>query len=197
MFGHHHSRGPRACHGPHDHGSGERHGRHARHGGFGEEGGRGRFGGGRSRVFDQGDLRLVLLALIAEKPSHGYELIKAVEEKLGGAYTPSPGVVYPTLTLLEEMGYASVQPVEGGRKLYAATPEGRAWLDTNRATVEAIFGRMAETRGRAGVSPQIVRAMENLRLALKLKLGGGELTEEQLRTITSAIDATAVEVERA
>lgn len=197
MFGHHHSHGPRACHGPHEHGWRGRHGAHSRHGRFGEEGGRGSFGGGRSRVFDQGDLRLVLLQLITEKPSHGYELIKAVEEKLGGAYTPSPGVVYPTLTLLEEMGYATVQPAEGGRKLYAATDEGRAYLDTNRATVEAIFGRMAETRGRAGVSPQVIRAMENLRLALKLKLGAGELTEEQLRSITSAIDATAVEVERA
>lgn len=197
MFGHHPHHGPRACHGPHEHGWRGRHGAHGRHGRFGEEGGRGSFGGGRSRVFDQGDLRLVLLQLITEKPSHGYELIKAVEEKLGGAYTPSPGVVYPTLTLLEEMGYATVQPADGGRKLYAATDEGRAYLDTNRATVEAIFGRMAETRGRAGVSPQVIRAMENLRLALKLKLGSGELTEEQLRAITSAIDATAVEVERA
>ena len=188
MFGHHHMRGPRACHMHGEHWR-ARHGHH--HRGFERE------GRGRRRMFDQGDLRLVLLQLISEKPSHGYELIKAVEEKLGGAYAPSPGVVYPTLTLLEEMGYATVQPEEGGRKLYAVTAEGRAYLDTNRATVEAIFGRMAETRSRSGVSPQVLRAMENLRLALKLKLASGELTDAQLRAITEALDATAVEVERA
>src|ERR1700684_3168633 len=83
---------------------------------------RGRHGFGRhgrpDRVFEQGDLRLVLLKLIADKPRHGYELIKAVEEAVGGAYAPSPGVVYPTLTLLEDMGYATVQAeAEGGKKL--------------------------------------------------------------------------------
>ena len=107
---------------------------HARHGfGWAEHGHRGLRGPSRhgrsDRVFEQGDLRLVLLKLIADKPRHGYELIKAVEEAVGGAYAPSPGVVYPTLTLLEDMGYAKVQAEgDGGKKLYTVTSEGEALL---------------------------------------------------------------------
>ena len=82
--------------------------------------------GRRGRVFDQGDLRLVMLALIAEQPRHGYDIIKALEEMTGGEYSPSPGVVYPTLTLLLEQGLAETSDAEGGKKLYAATEAGRA-----------------------------------------------------------------------
>ena len=89
--------------------------------GFGRHGG----GGMRGRFFDSGELRLVMLALIAEKPRHGYDLIKDIEERLAGAYAPSPGVVYPTLTMLEDMGLAVVSPEANGRKLYALTEEGR------------------------------------------------------------------------
>ena len=105
----------------------EEHARHSRHGfGFGEHGprGLGRHGRGerRERVFEQGDLCLLLLKLVSEKPRHGYDLIKAIEDAVGGAYSPSPGVVYPTLTLLEDLGYAKVEEAEGGKKLYAITP---------------------------------------------------------------------------
>ena len=116
--------------GHHDHAA---HGRHA----FGWEG-RGLHGmrhGRRERserVFEQGDLRLLLLKLISEKPRHGYELIKAVEDGVGGAYSPSPGVVYPTLTLLEDLGYAKVAEAEGGKKLFTVTPAGEAFLRPNR-----------------------------------------------------------------
>src|SRR5712691_1530926 len=126
------------------------HGRHHpcrfAHGQFGFRGfhgGRRRSrGGGRrhGRVFDHGDLRFVILQLIAESPRHGYEIIKAIEDKLGGAYSPSPGVVYPTLTLLEELGYATLSASEGSKKLYSITQEGVAYLDSNRETVAAIFG---------------------------------------------------------
>ena len=105
--------------------------RHARDGfGLGRHFGRrhhhfgGKFGGRMGRFFDHGDLRFVVLKLIAEKPRYGYEVIKEIEERLGGAYSPSPGVVYPTLTLLEELGYATVSSAEGNKKLYAITPEG-------------------------------------------------------------------------
>src|ERR687883_295107 len=77
--------------------------------------GGGRFGLGR--FFAHGDLRLVILHLIAEKPRHGYEIIKAIEERVAGAYSPSPGVIYPGLTLLEELGYVTVS-TEGGKKLH-------------------------------------------------------------------------------
>ncbi len=101
-------------------------------------------------MFEQGDLRFVVLKLISEKPSHGYEIIKAIEDRLGGAYAPSPGVIYPTLTLLEEMGAIRVQETDGPRKLYAITPEGEELLRQNQATVDAIFGRMADVNARHG-----------------------------------------------
>src|SRR5712672_3287371 len=77
-----------------------------------------RQGGGLGRFFAQGDLRLVILHLIAEKPRHGYEIIKAIEEQVAGAYSPSPGVIYPTLTLLEELGYVTVSTGDGAKKLH-------------------------------------------------------------------------------
>jgi len=153
--------------------------------------------GGRSRVFDQGELRVVLLGLIAEKPRHGYELIKEIEDRLGGAYSPSPGVIYPTLTLLEELGHARVTE-EGGKKLYGITPEGEAALAANKAAVDALFARMTEIRTArgGGPAPQIVRAMENLRLALNMRLSRGPLTDTQINAVTQALDAAAQTVER-
>jgi DNA-binding PadR family transcriptional regulator len=155
-------------------------------------------GGRRGRVFDHGDLRLVILQLVAEKPRHGYELIKAIEEKLSGAYSPSPGVVYPTLTMLEELGHATVASSEGGKKLYTITEEGQAFLAANKAAVDAVFARIAETGAAhgGGQSPQIIRAIENFKLALRLRLSRGKLTDEQIRTIVAAIDHAAGEVER-
>jgi len=155
-------------------------------------------GGRRGRVFDHGDLRLVILQLIAEKPRHGYELIKAIEEKLSGAYTPSPGVVYPTLTMLEELGHTTVANSEGGKKLYTITEEGQTFLAANKAAVDAVFSRIAETSAAhgSGQSPQIIRAIENFKLALRLRLSRGALSEEQVRAIVAAIDHAAGEVER-
>ena len=99
-------------------------------------------GGRMRRVFDQGDLRYVLLRLIAESPRHGYELIKAIEEKFGGTYSPSPGVIYPTLTFLEELGYIRPETAEGPRKQFVITPEGTAFLTANQAVVDQIFARV-------------------------------------------------------
>ncbi len=160
---------------------------------FGERGGR---GGGR--FFDQGGLRLVVLKLIAEKPRHGYELIKALEEASGGAYSPSPGVIYPTLTLLEEMGYATASDAGGGRKLFTITTEGQAHLEASSAMVKGIFEKMAAIAERAGsFHPQILRARENLRTALRLKIGGGALTQAQVEAVAAAMDAAAKAVEAA
>jgi DNA-binding PadR family transcriptional regulator len=97
--------------------------------------------GRRGRVFEQGDLRYVLLKLIADKPSHGYELIKLLEERSGGFYSPSPGMVYPALTYLEEIGYATVA-AEGAKKLYQVTEEGRSYLAQNRAAVDATLAEL-------------------------------------------------------
>ena len=155
-------------------------------------------GGGLGRFFAHGDLRLVILHLIAEKPRHGYELIKAIEEQVAGSYSPSPGVIYPTLTLLDELGYVTVSTGDGTKKLHEITVEGRAFLDANRRAVDALLARMAET-GRAhggGPAPQILRAMENLRLALRLRLSRGPLSEEQINAVAAALDAAAIGVER-
>jgi DNA-binding PadR family transcriptional regulator len=153
-----------------------------------------RHGGGRSRPFEHGELRFVLLQLLAEAPRHGYELIKAIEEGMGGAYSPSPGVIYPTLTMLEELGYATVAESDG-KKLYAVTPAGQAFLDANRATVDAIFERMQGARG-SFAAPPILRAVENLKMALSLKLAEPNLDEDRIRKIAAAIDATAIQIER-
>jgi DNA-binding PadR family transcriptional regulator len=126
---------------------------HAPHGGFfgfghtfgedvfGRGGGRGGFGPGRK--LGSSDLQLLLLALLAEKPSHGYELIKALEERSTGYYSPSPGMVYPALTYLEEIGHASVEP-EGTRKLYRATEAGLKHLADNRALIDTLLGQLAQ-----------------------------------------------------
>ncbi len=157
--------------------------------------------GGRSglgRFFAHGDLRLVILHLIAEKPRHGYEIIKAIEEHVGGAYSPSPGVIYPTLTLLEELGHVTVAAGDGAKKLHAITPEGQAYLESYRPAVDALLARMAEA-SRAhggGPAPQILRAMENLKLALRMRLSAGPLSQEQVNAVAAAIDAAAIGVER-
>ena len=144
------------------------------------------------RFLDHGDLRFVVLKLIAEKPSHGYELIKAIETAAGGAYSPSPGVVYPTLTLLEELGYVVASDAGGGKKLYTITPEGEAFLASNEQPVRSLFERMAEAASAsAAFSPQILRARENLKTALRLKLHGGQLSAEQITAIAKALDDAA------
>jgi DNA-binding PadR family transcriptional regulator len=141
---------------------------------------------------------LVILRLIAEKPRHGYEIIKAIEEQVAGAYSPSPGVIYPTLTLLEELGYVTVSPGDGAKKLHEITAEGRAFLDANHRAMDALLARMAEASRvhGGGPAPQIVRAMENLNLALRLRFSQGPLSQEQIDAVAAVIDAAATGVER-
>jgi len=115
-----------------------------RFGGFaGFMGGRGLGGGGfhSGGKLASADLQLIILALLAEKPSHGYELIKSLEERSSGFYTPSPGMIYPALSYLEEIGYTRVE-AEGARKLYSITDEGRRHLEENRPAVEAMLSEL-------------------------------------------------------
>lgn len=187
----HHRMRERCAHGPRrgeGWGMGHRHGwgRHGRH------------GGGMGRMFGQGDLRIVVLALIAEQPRHGYDLIKEIETRVGGAYAPSPGVIYPLLTMLEDMGLVALSASEGAKKLYAITAEGKAELDANKANVEALFERIAAARESfsSGRAPQIVRAMENFKVALRLRMERGPLSEDEIRAVAEAIDAAAQAIER-
>ena len=106
---------------------------------FGDEGpGWGHGRRGRRRMFESGELRLVLLKLIADEPRHGYDLIKAIEELTGGRYAPSPGVVYPTLTMLEEMGFIEQSGGEGARKPYQITDAGRAHIEENEEEADEL-----------------------------------------------------------
>ena len=159
---------------------------------------RGRGGGRSRRMFDGGELRLVLLKLIADEPRHGYDLIRAIEELTGGGYAPSPGVVYPTLTLLDEMGQIEEQASEGAKKRFGATEAGRAELAEKAAEVEALIGRLTaigEHRGRADQQP-IRRAMGNLREAVRGRMMRGEIGEDTLHDIAALLDEVAQKIER-
>ena len=191
----------------HDRGCGPRDGRSQRGGfdlggfsmAFGRPGGGGREGGGRSRrMFDGGELRLVLLKLIADEPRHGYDLIREIEALTGGAYAPSPGVVYPTLTLLDEMGMVEQQASEGAKKRFAVTDAGRAHLDENREAVEGLMRRLDHLGGqreRTHGAP-IQRAMANLGMAVKHRLGRGEFSPDTLHDVAALIDEVAQKIER-
>lgn len=168
-----------------------RHGWGGRSGHHGERHGR-RFG----RFFDHGDLRPVVLALIEIEPRHGYELIKELEDRTGGAYRPSPGVVYPTLSLLEDEGRIRQAGGETGRKLYEITDEGRAELDADRTTVEALFARMEDAARHANPGrPRIGRAMMNLGMALRARMSR-PVSPEELDRIVAMIDDTAAAIEK-
>jgi len=168
------------------HGMGERGGHHGRHRG-------GRIG----RFLEHGDLRFIVLALLAEQPRHGYELIKELEDRTGGAYRPSPGVIYPTLALLEDEGFIRPAAGEAGRKLYEATDAGREALEQNRAGVDAVFGRMAEAaEGADTTRPRIGRAMANLGMALQQRLSRRPITPEEIDRIVAMLDDTASAIEK-
>lgn len=161
----------------------------------GLRGGAAAFGtGGRRRVFAPGDLRLVLLSLIEEKPRHGYELIKELEQKFGGAYAPSPGSVYPNLTLLEELGQVRASATGGSRRLFEITPEGSAWLRENEAALESALSRMdIAARAVYGEAPpaELRHAMHTLRTALMFHRGDWDAqeTERVRRLIEDAAEA--------
>ena len=163
-------------------------------GGFG--GGFGRFGGPRGgRVLGHGDLRLLLLALIGEKPRHGYDLIRVIEERFGGAYAPSPGAVYPTLTMLEEQDYIRAEPSEGAKKQFAITPEGQAFLKENEAAVQGIFSRIDVTAAAYArhETPDAVReAVKTLKQAVVMRRG--PWTAEEAARVQALIEKAAKDI---
>lgn len=165
--------------------------------GEGDERGPGRRGR-RGRMFGQGELRLALLALIAENPSHGYELIKAIEEMTGGDYAPSPGAVYPTLQLLEDEGSIEEAQAEGAKKPFAATDQGRAELEDRKGEVEGLMRRLGRHGERTTTvrSHDVFRAMGNLGSVLKNRARAGKLDERTINEIVDMIDEMAKRIER-
>lgn len=196
-----------------------RHG-HGRFGGFPEAifamgmnmGGRGRGGGwgfeewgewggrrgGRGRMFGSGELRLVLLKLIADEPRHGYDLIRAIEELTGGSYAPSPGVVYPTLSMLEDEGLVEAQATEGARKAFAATAEGQAHLAEKSEEIDALFERLSghgDRHRKRGKGP-VKRSIGNLLAVLAHTFLQDEVDEEKAHQVAAIIDEAAQKIER-
>ncbi len=174
----------------------------------------GRHKGGRrprlGRFLAHGDLRFLILKLIEQKPRHGYEIIKAIEEQVAGAYSPSPGVIYPTLTLLEELEWIRAIASEGNKRLFEITSDGSLALKANRTTVEAILARMKEvSEAQAGdaaqdpmptngpaIEPRLRLALEDLKRAIEHRLSGDSLTNDQIATFVDALSTAAAEVER-
>jgi DNA-binding PadR family transcriptional regulator len=126
------------------------------------------------RMLAQGDLKLLALALIAEQPRHGYELIKLIEEKTSDCYSPSPGVIYPTLTFLEEAGYVTAES-EGAKRRYTLTKDGRAYLEENRDVADMILARLAS----------IGKKMARMRRAW----GKGDRDEDERHAVPQLVDA--------
>ena len=154
-------------------------------GGWGPGGSRGRPGRGR-RFFDYGELRYVVLALIGEQPRHGYDIIRAIEQRTGGAYCPSPGVIYPTLSFLVDVGHLHPAAEGGTRNCYEITADGRAYLVENSSLVEEIFSRMRQSDP---ASPVIVTAMDGLKAALQR--GPQRWSAQEAKAVAAAIDAAA------
>jgi DNA-binding PadR family transcriptional regulator len=145
-------------------------------------------------MFDQGHLKFVILQLLDEKPRHGYEIIKEIEEKFGGTYSPSPGTVYPTLTLLEDLGYARVLPEEGGKKIYEITDEGRAHLAENKPLIDDIFSKITDFAANIFGEPmmEVNRGLKNVAQAIYSK--SGTRTVDQIRKVKEILEQAAKDI---
>ena len=189
-------------------------GHHRHHGGGRFPGGPGDFGGDddgmpRGRKFSSDDLQLLLVALLADEPRHGYELIKALEVRSNGFYTPSPGMVYPALTYLEELGYATVE-LQGNRKRYALAEPGHAYLAANRERVDLMLAKLSHfarkmdsvRRAFAGVDPddvtgdsgnawlpEFVQARRALKYALLMRSDASPLEQQRIAAILARATA--------
>ncbi len=162
---------------------------------FGSGKGRG-FGPRRGRMFEKGDLKYVILDLLEDKPSHGYELIRALEERSRGFYSPSPGSVYPTLQLLEDLGYVAATQ-QDGKKVYTVTDEGRKFLGEHRQSVEDIWGRVG-----GGWDPELIGEMHEIKHELKdlarlfgRKMRAGRVDRDKLRRVREVIVEAARNIE--
>lgn len=163
----------------------------------------------RGRKFSAEDLQLLLLSLLDEQPSHGYELIKALEARTGGFYKPSPGVVYPALTFLEDVGYATVD-LEGNKKRYQLADAGRAYLDQHRERLEQMVARLQHVARKmdfmrramsgqpqreadeGGWAPELVRVRGRLKQMLMMRSGA---SAEEQRRIAAILERALDDIE--
>ncbi len=155
-------------------------------------------GGGRRRLFSGDELKLILLKLIADTPRHGYDLIREIGTLTGDAYAPSPGMVYPTLTLLADMDLIAEQPGETSRKLFAITEAGTAHLAENQnVLIEAMarLSALAQKAERSDGAP-IRRAMHNLGIAIRSRLEKEGVESDTMFDVAALIDEAASKIER-
>ena len=146
------------------------------------------------RLLERGNFKYLILDLIGERPNHGYEVIRTLEERSGGLYTPSPGVVYPTLQLLEDMGCVAVS-VENGKKAYAITDEGRRMLAEQAELVSNIKSRMTEWRD-SDHAHELHQAMHELRdIAYMVRTEGRRVGADTLRQIGGVVSRAREEIE--
>ena len=155
------------------------------------------FGSRGPKMFEAGALRYIVLQLIAEQPRHGYEIIKDLEQRTGGGYAPSPGVIYPLLAMLEDLGYVVVTQ-ESNKKLHTITPEGQAFLDENRGFVKAIFARVSRSGRERGphCGRDIKHSLHALKATVVSKVREQALSEEQLRKIQAILERAADDVQK-
>jgi DNA-binding PadR family transcriptional regulator len=157
------------------------------HGLFGHH----RGGGGRGpKMFDSGAMRYVVLQLISEKPRHGYEIIKELEARTGGSYTPSPGAIYPLMSMLYDMGHVSISN-EGAKKLHTITPEGQAFLDENRQMVDAVMARLSDPAEGGGDLRTLMHALKE---AVIGRARDGSATETRLEAIRAILRKAAADI---
>ncbi len=152
----------------------------------------------RARVFQRGELRLVLLHLISQEPRHGYDLIQQIEELTGGHYAPSPGIVYPTLTLMAEMDLIDEKVDDGGKKIYSITDAGTALLAEEEKHVANILSRLEgiAQMDQAVDGASIRRAMSNMKSAIRIRLADEEKGSEKILDVAAIIDEAASKIER-
>ncbi len=143
-----------------------------------------------------GELRLVILDILTRDASHGYELIKAIENLTGGGYTPSAGVIYPTLDFLQDQQFITISDEEGGRKKIAITANGAQWLDENREHLTHIQARLkARCVGmELRKNPQMKRALDNFKAVLDLRINHSDINDAQIKRIIGVIDRAALEI---
>ncbi|WP_318368532.1 PadR family transcriptional regulator [Enterobacter sp.] len=170
----------------HDHDHDHSHHEHDHHG----------RGGRRQRFFGHGELRIVILDILSQNASHGYELIKAIENLTQGNYTPSPGVIYPTLDFLQEQGFISIDEEENGRKKISITAVGTAWLAEHQESLAHIHEKVkARSVGyQLRKNPQMKRALANFKAVLDLKVNQEDISAAQLKQIIGVIDRAALEI---
>ncbi|AUX94694.1 PadR family transcriptional regulator [Mixta gaviniae] len=151
----------------------------------------------KERLLDATEVRLLILTVLAQRPAHGYEIIKAIEELSRGEYTPSPSLVYPNLTLMEEMGYIQAAETDG-KKNHLITAEGEAYLAQQQPQLEAVMARLASLAVLANnrSKPEVQRAIHNMKMALNTRLADEALSQQALYAIVDVLDEAAKKIER-